>query len=104
VGGVGFGRREDPQRRLTAVIGYWVGESYWGRGIATDALRCAAGYALERFDFERLEATVFDHNLASCRVLEKAGFALEGRLRRSVVKDGAVRDSFLYARVRDRRG
>ena len=102
VGGVGFGRREDAQRRLTAAVGYWIGEEYWGRGIATDALRRLAEYAFNRFDFERLEATVFDENPASCRVLEKAGFVLEGQLRRSIVKDQRVRDSFLYARIRDR--
>ena len=49
----------------------------------------------------RLYAHVFEWNPASARVLEKAGYRLEGRLHRSVVKDGRVIDQLMYARLRD---
>ena len=52
-------------------------------------------------NLHRLEAAVFGWNLASARVLEKAGYSLEGRLRRSVIKDGRIADSLLYARLRE---
>jgi RimJ/RimL family protein N-acetyltransferase len=98
VGGIGFHPREDVER-LSAEVGYWLGESWWGRGIATAALRSVGDLAFEH-ELRRLFAYVFEWNPASCRVLEKAGFVREGRLRRAVYKDGALIDQFLYARVR----
>ncbi len=101
VGAVGFDRREDVHR-LTAEIGYWLGRAVWGRGIATRALAAATRHAFERHDLERLEAAVFEWNPASARVLEKAGYEREGRLRRFVLKDGRLGDALLYARLRER--
>ena len=99
VGGIGIELGTDVFRR-SAEIGYWLGEPFWGRGIATEALRAMTEYAFERFDICRLEAGVFDWNPASARVLEKAGYTLEGRARRGVVKDGRTGDRLLYALVR----
>jgi RimJ/RimL family protein N-acetyltransferase len=99
VGGVGFDRGRDVYR-LTADIGYWLAEPFWGRGLATVALRAATTHAFARFDLERLQAAVFEWNPASVRVLEKAGYGFEGRLRRSITKDGRVGDTLLYARLR----
>ncbi len=53
-------------------------------------------YAFAAFDLQRVFAPVFEWNAASCQVLEKAGYQLEGRLRRAVVKDGQVLDQFVY--------
>jgi RimJ/RimL family protein N-acetyltransferase len=100
VGGVGLEPMADVYR-LTATVGYWLGEPFWGRGFATQALRALSAYAFSTFDLHRLEAAVFGWNLASARVLEKAGYSLEGRLRRSVIKDGRIADSLLYARLRE---
>ena len=55
----------------------------------------------QTFDLVRLYATVKEWNPASARVLEKCGFTLEGRLRRSFTKDGETGDLFLYALVRE---
>lgn len=99
VGSTGFEPYQDVNR-LTAEVGYWIGEPYWGDGVATEALSLLTEYAFERFDFERLEAAVYAWNPASRRVLEKAGFVCEGKLARNVVKDGQVVDSWLYARLR----
>jgi len=100
VGGAGFAREEDLRTR-TAEIGYWIGEPYWGRGIATRALKLATELALREFDFVRLQAGVLAWNRASCRVLEKAGYTLEGRLRQQGFKDGEVCDILMYALLRD---
>ncbi len=99
VGGIGFDAFTDVDRR-TAEIGYWLAEPYWGRGIATAAVEAVSDYAFRRFDLVRLQARVFEGNEASQRVLEKAGYELEGRLRRSVTKGDRTIDSFLYARLR----
>jgi hypothetical protein len=78
-----------------------VAEPFWGRSIATAALIETTAYAFVRFPFERIQATVFGWNPRSARVLEKAGYALEGRLRNSIFKDGRLTDSLLYARFRN---
>lgn len=100
VGGIGLEPQADVYRR-TAKIGYWLGAAFWGRGIATAAVGALTDHALAELGFLRIEAGVYAWNPASCRVLEKAGYVLEGRLRSAVVKAGAVTDVLLYARVGD---
>jgi RimJ/RimL family protein N-acetyltransferase len=99
VGGIGVELGIDIFRR-SAEIGYWLGEPFWARGIATEALRAMTDYAFEQFDICRLEAGVFDWNPASARVLEKVGYVLEGRARLGVFKDGRIGDRLVYALVR----
>jgi RimJ/RimL family protein N-acetyltransferase len=99
IGGIGIALREDVFRR-SAEIGYWLGEAYWGRGFATEALKAMTEYAFANFDLSRLYAGVFEWNTASMRVLEKAGYEFEARLRRSVLKDGQLIDELVYALVR----
>jgi ribosomal-protein-alanine N-acetyltransferase len=82
-------------------MGYWLGEPFWGRGIMTEAVAGFTHWAFDAFDLQRIFAEPFAGNTASVRVLEKAGFVCEGRMRASVFKDGKVLDSFIYARVRD---
>lgn len=89
----------DDVHRHTVEVGYWLGEPYWGRGIATEALLLYSEYVLNVENKVRLEAHVFEWNPASCRVLEKAGFELEGCMKKSVYKDGEFIDAFLYAKV-----
>lgn len=96
IGAVGFSVMADVER-VSAEIGYWIGESFWGRGIATSAIRAVTQYAIERHALTRVFALPFAHNTASCRALEKAGFVLEGRLRHSAVKDGVIQDQLLFA-------
>ncbi len=100
IGGIGF-RLGDDVFSGTAEVGYWLGEPFWGKGIATRALRAATDYAFAAFDLARIEAHVYEWNPASARVLEKAGYLLEGRLRKSVTKNGKTIDRLLYARVRE---
>jgi RimJ/RimL family protein N-acetyltransferase len=99
VGGIGVTLGTDVFRR-SAEIGYWLGEPFWGRGIATEALRAVTEYALQYFDICRLETGVFEWNPASMRVLEKVGYLREGRARLGVTKDGRTGDRVLYGLVR----
>jgi len=100
VGGSVFVMLTDVER-VSAEIGYWLGEPYWGRGIATDALIAVTRYAVDTFRLTRIFAVPFAWNEASCRVLEKAGYVLEGRLRRSAIKDGRITDQLQYAFIVD---
>ena len=101
IGGIGLRLGEGVFRR-TAEIGYWLGEPHWGKGIATMAVVALTDFAFSEFDLERMEAHVFEGNPASARVLEKAGYALEGRLRKSITKEGRTIDRFLYAKIREK--
>ena len=85
----------------TAEFGYWLGQPYWGRGLATRAAALLIAYAWAELPFIRLQAEVFAWNLASMRVLEKNGFEREGVLRRHITKRGQVFDAVIYARLRD---
>jgi len=95
-GGIGFGLQQDVER-LSAEIGYWLGEPFWNRGIMTEVLAAVTIHAIETHGLTRIYALPFEWNLASARVLEKAGYRLEARLRKSAIKDGRVIDQFLYA-------
>ena len=95
-GGIGIELHSDVER-VSAEIGYWLGESVWGRGIATEALTAVTAEAFRRFEITRLYALPFADHSASVRVLEKAGYVREGHLRQSAIKDGKIRDQLLYA-------
>ena len=103
VGGIGFTLQADVAHR-SAEIGYWLGEEFWGRGIATEALIAVTDHAFANYDLCRIYAHVFEWNGASARVLEKAGYEFEGRLRKSVTKDGQTIDQLMYAVIRDEGG
>jgi ribosomal-protein-alanine N-acetyltransferase len=96
IGAIGLRLQEDVDR-FSAEIGYWLGESYWGRGIMTEALSAVTEYAVRELGFHRIFATPFAWNPGSCRVLEKARYVLEGRMRHSAWKDGQFVDQLLYS-------
>jgi RimJ/RimL family protein N-acetyltransferase len=100
-GGIGYLLRTDVER-IGAEVGYWLGREFWGRGIGTAALRLLTVRAFASHpELRRLFAVPFASNLASARVLEKAGYVREGTMRQSVLKDGRVLDQFIYAVLRD---
>ncbi len=99
VGVVGLQFKTDVYRR-TAVIGYWLGRDFWGRGLTSEAVRLIADHTLAELEIDRLEAEVFEWNVASARVLEKAGFDLESRRRKSILKNGQLIDALIYVRFR----
>jgi [ribosomal protein S5]-alanine N-acetyltransferase len=99
IGGIGLRLQTNIYRR-SAELGYWLGEPFWGRGIATKAVRTMVQYAFQNFDLVRIYALVFERNPASMRVLEKNEFKREARLEKHITKDGSTFDAFLYALIR----
>lgn len=99
VGGIGFVLKEDVYRR-SIEIGYWLSEDFWGRGIMTQAVRAMTDYAFDNFDVCRIYAGVFEWNRGSMRVLEKAGYDFEARLKKSITKNGQCIDEMIYAIIR----
>lgn len=99
IGSIGVFRQGNIHR-LTAEMGYYIGEEYWGSGIMTDAVRQTCEYVFSDSDIIRIYAEPFAHNAASCRVLEKAGFRFEGVLRSNAVKNGRIIDMKMYAKIK----
>jgi RimJ/RimL family protein N-acetyltransferase len=98
VGGIGL-RGDGDVNRFSAEIGFWLGREYWGRGIATEAVEAMTRVAVEQRGYRRVYAVVFDGNPASARVLEKVGYALEGRLHAHAFKAGRFVDELVYGFV-----
>ena len=99
VGSIGLKLGTDVER-VSAELGYWLGAPYRGHGVMTEAIRAFTDAAFETLELTRIFAVPFADNVASCRALEKAGFVLEGLLRRSCIKEGRVTDQRQYARIR----
>lgn len=95
-GGIGIAVMSDVER-VSAEIGYWLGEQFWGRGAMTEALEAVTADAFARFELMRIFALPFDDNHASIRVLQKAGYTQEGTLRQSSIKNGVIRGQLLFA-------
>lgn len=100
IGSIGVFRRDNIHCR-TAELGYYIGEPYWGQGLMTSAVRQICEYVFDNTDIIRIFAEPFAHNIASCRVLEKAGFTMEGVLRSNAVKNGAIVDMKMYALIKE---
>lgn len=99
IGSISVSRQSNIHSR-TAELGYYLAEEYWGQGIATEAVQQICEYVFSYSDILRIFAEPFAYNVASQRVLEKAGFQYEGTLRQNAVKNGKVLDMKMYARLR----
>lgn len=85
----------------TGTLGYWIGQPFAGSGLATAAVRAMAGFAFRAARLHRLEAACVPTNLASRRVLEKAGFRKEGEARAYLKINGVWADHLLFGLVSD---
>jgi len=100
-GGIAYTEHPDVER-IGAEVGYWLGFEFWGKGIATAALRLVTAHAFgANAELRRLYAVPFSSNPASARVLAKAGYHCEGTLRQSAIKDGRILDQWMYAVLRE---
>ena len=83
-----------------AELGYWVAQEHWNKGIASKAVADFTELVFATTDIQRLYAVVSAPNLASIQVMNKAGYSLEGILRKSVQKQGQFYDEHLFAKIR----
>jgi [ribosomal protein S5]-alanine N-acetyltransferase len=95
-GGIGIHPQKDIQRK-NAELGYWLAEPYWGKGIISRAISRIVEYGFTHWDINRIFARPFGTNLASQKALEKAGFNLEAKFERSLIKNGEYLDELIYA-------
>lgn len=100
IGSIGITKGRS-NKAFTGAMGYWLGETYWGRGIATAAVSAITAHAFGKLQLLRIEASVLSWNAASARVLEKNGFLHEGTQRMAMHKDSSFADLLLYGKLRD---
>lgn len=103
VGTCGFGHFWPEHAR--AELGYVLGRRLWGHGLMTEAVRAVIDFGFETLGLNRIEARCFVPNVASARVMEKAGMRFEGILREQIHAKGSFQDLKSYSVLRrDRRG
>lgn len=100
VGGIGTSFFQD-ERRHSAEVGYWIGEAFWGKGLATAAVREIIDVVFAREDISRLFSPVAAPNVGSMRVLEKCGFEREGVLKQAMMLRGRVYDEHVFGLLKD---
>jgi RimJ/RimL family protein N-acetyltransferase len=92
---------QDDVHRLCAEIGYFIAEPFWGKGLATAAIKKMTEYTFATFDIVRIIAGVFDFNKASMKALEKNGYYLESIRRKSVIKNGQIIDDYIWVKLKE---
>ncbi|MBK6962786.1 MAG: GNAT family N-acetyltransferase [Bacteroidales bacterium] len=95
VGSIGVFPQQDIHC-VNAEMGYWLSEEWWGRGIMSSAIRRMVDYGFSTFTVDRIFARPFGSNTASQRVLQKAGFRLEARFEKTLLKNGELLDELVY--------
>jgi len=100
VGSIGVFPQSDIHEK-SAELGYWLAEEYWGQGIMTKAIQEIVEYGFRTFDIVRIFARPFSTNRKSQRVLEKAGFVFEARLKNALFKNGEFMDEIIYAKLKE---
>ncbi len=86
--------------RISAEIGYWLGEDYWGQGIMSKAVELITNYGFDELKLERIYTSVFEFNKASIRILEKNGYEKEGVFKKALIKNGNIVDEHRFAKWR----
>lgn len=86
--------------RMSAEIGYFIGEAYWNQGIVTTAVNLITEYGFTHLGIVRIHSGVFEYNTASQRVMEKCGFVKEGIFQKSVYKQGKLWNEVRYAKLK----
>lgn len=99
-GMIGLHPQGDIYRR-SLELGYWIGEPYWGRGIASAAVRSILEFGFSQPGINRIFAGVLETNAGSKRVLEKNGFVFEGIARKAAWKNNVLLDEWRYGILKE---
>ena len=98
-GVIGLVAQHDVYKK-TAEIGYWIGEPFWNKGIATEAVKLITGYGLNQLDLIRIHTGVFEYNTISMKVLEKCGYKKEGVFEKAIIKNGQVWSEHRFSKTK----
>ena len=95
-GVIGLVAQQDVYKK-TAEIGYWIGEPFWNKGIATEAVKLITDYGLKELGLVRIHTGIFEYNTASMKVLEKCGYKRDGIFEKAVIKNGQIWDEYRFS-------
>lgn len=98
-GVIGLVAQKDVYRK-TAEIGYWIGEPYWNKGIATAAVKLITEYGLDQLDYVRIHTGVFEYNIGSMKVLEKNGYKNDGIFEKAILKNGQIWNEHRFSKTK----
>ena len=98
-GVIGLTGQHDVYKK-TAEIGYWIGEPFWNKGIATVAVNLITDYGLNQLDLARIHTGVFEYNTSSMKVLEKCGYKKEGVFEKAIIKNGQTWNEHRYSKTK----
>jgi RimJ/RimL family protein N-acetyltransferase len=96
VGSIGVFPQDDIHK-MNAELDYWLAEPFWNKGIITKAIQEIVSLSFNKFEINRIFARPFGSNIASQKVLEKAGFKLEARFEKTVWKNNQFEDQLIFA-------
>ena len=88
--------------RKSAEIGYFIGEPFWNKGIATKAVNLITEWGFKQLDIVRIHTGVFEYNISSQHVLEKCGFVKEAIFKKSIYKNGEIHDEIRFAKIKEK--
>ena len=83
----------------TAELGYWLGETYWGKGIVSKAVNLITTYGFNDLKLVRIHTGVYEYNIASMKVLEKNGYEKDGIFKKAILKNGKIWDEHRYYKL-----
>ena len=98
-GVIGLVGQKDVYRK-TAEIGYWIGEPFWNKGIATDAVKLITEYGFDQLDYVRIHTGVFEYNIGSMKALEKNGYKKDGIFEKAILKNGQICNEHRYSKIK----
>jgi len=99
VGNISLSQGSDVYRK-SAEIGYFVGEPFWNKGIATKAVNRITEWGFNHLDIVRIYTGVFEFNQASQRVLLKCGFIQEAVFKKSICKNNKIFNEIRFAKIK----
>ena len=88
--------------KKSAEIGYWIGEPFWGNGIATKAVELITEYGFNKLGLNRIYSGVFEYNVASMKVLEKNGYEKEGIFKNAILKNDEICDEHRFFKLNEK--
>ncbi len=97
-GMVGLIGQSDVYKKI-AEIGYWIGEPYWNKGIATIAVKLLTEYGFNQLNLIRIHTGVFEYNIGSMKVLTKNGYEKDGVFKKSIFKNGKIYDEHRFSKT-----
>jgi len=96
---IGLIKQKDVYEK-SAELGYWIGEPFWNKGIATKAIQLITDYGFKNLDIIRIYSSVFEYNIASMKVLEKNGYKKEGVFQKAIFKNNKIWDEHRYYKLK----